>query len=66
VDHALPLGRLSRAFVYRFNKTYESKYYPGFIKIDLSARLKKAGLNITDQRSLLGGGGVIIKASVIK
>lgn len=61
VDYALPKNKIGRYLVYHFAKSYESKYYPQFVKSNLEALLKKSGIGIKEELSVLLGGGRILK-----
>ena len=61
VDYALPKNKIGRYLVYHFVKSYESKYYPQFVKSNLKALLKKSGIGIKEELSVLLGGGRILK-----
>ena len=61
VDYALPKNKIGRFLIYRFVKSYESRYYPEFIKSYLEALLKKSGIEIKKERSVLLGAGRILK-----
>ena len=58
VDYGLPRNKLGRFLVYRFVKLYE-KYYPEFIKSDFETLLRRSGVEIQEQRSVLLGAGRI-------
>ncbi len=61
VDYALPKNRISKYLIYRFVKSYESRYYLEFIKSDIRALLRKSGIKIAKERSVLLGAGRILK-----
>jgi demethylmenaquinone methyltransferase/2-methoxy-6-polyprenyl-1,4-benzoquinol methylase len=61
VDYALPENKLMKWAAYNFIKSYESKYYPEFIKNNFPALLQKHGIKIEDERGVLIGAGRIIK-----
>lgn len=61
VDYALPKNKIGRFLVYRFVKSYESRYYPEFIKSYLEALLRRSGIEIEKERSVLLGSGRILK-----
>jgi demethylmenaquinone methyltransferase/2-methoxy-6-polyprenyl-1,4-benzoquinol methylase len=61
VDYALPKNKISRFLIYRLVKSYESKYYSEFIKSDIRALLRKSGIKIEKERSVLLGAGRILK-----
>ncbi len=60
-DYALPKNKLIRWAAYSFIKSFESKYYPEFIKNDLVGLLKRAGVRIEAERRVLFGAGRVIK-----
>ncbi len=60
-DYALPKNRIVRYLAYRFIRSFESKYYPEFIKNNLHALLEKAGIRIEEERGILFGAGRIIR-----
>jgi len=61
VDYALPNNKVSRFIIYNFVKLYEGEYYRKFIKTDLKALLRKSGIEITEERTVLLGAARIIK-----
>lgn len=61
VDYALPKNKIGRFLIYRFVKSYESRYYPEFIKSYLEVLLRKSGIEIEKERSVLLGAGRILK-----
>uniref|UniRef100_A0A7V0Z7V7 Methyltransferase domain-containing protein n=1 Tax=candidate division WOR-3 bacterium TaxID=2052148 RepID=A0A7V0Z7V7_UNCW3 len=63
VDYALPKNKICRFLIYRFVKSYESRYYPEFIKSDLEALLRKSGIEIEKEHSVLLGVGRILKGN---
>ena len=65
VDYALPRNRVWGFLVYHFVRLWE-KYYPEFIRSDLDALLKKSGIGIEKEISVMLGGGRIIKGVKIK
>ena len=61
VDYALPKDRkISRFLIYNFVKLYEP-YYPEFIKSNFEALVRKSGIGIKEELSVLLGAGRIIK-----
>lgn len=61
VDYALPKNKkLSRFLIYHFVKIYEP-FYPEFIKSDFESLVKKSGIIIKEELSVLLGAGRIIK-----
>jgi demethylmenaquinone methyltransferase/2-methoxy-6-polyprenyl-1,4-benzoquinol methylase len=63
VDYALPKNRICKYLTYHFVKSYESKYYPEFIKSDLEALLRKSGIEIKEELPVLLGAGRILKGT---
>jgi ubiquinone/menaquinone biosynthesis C-methylase UbiE len=63
VDFALPRGKMANKIVYTVIKSFESEYYPEFIKSDLPALLENAGIKIEAELSVLFGIGRIIKGT---
>jgi demethylmenaquinone methyltransferase/2-methoxy-6-polyprenyl-1,4-benzoquinol methylase len=61
IDYALPENRIRRFLIYHFVNLYEGKYYSKFIKSDLEALLKKTGIEIKEELSVLLGAGKILK-----
>lgn len=61
VDYTLPRNKIARFMTYYFVRSYESKYYPEFIKSDFEGMLKKLGIEIKGEVSVLGGVGKILK-----
>lgn len=61
VDYALPKGKISRFLIYHLIKLYEGEYYLKFIKSDLEVLLRKSGIEIKEELSVLLGAGRIIK-----
>lgn len=61
VDYALPKNKIIRWFAYRLIKTYESKYYPDFIKTDLLKLLEERGVRIEVEWSVMLGAARIVK-----
>jgi len=61
VDYSLPKNKINRWLIYHFAKSYESKYYPEFIKFDYRELLEKAGIEIREELSILLGAGKILK-----
>jgi len=62
VDYALPKNKISRFLIYHFIKLYEP-YYPEFIKSALEALLKKSGIEIKEELTVLLGAGRILKGA---
>lgn len=61
VDYALPKNKIGRYLIYRFVKSYESKYYSEFIKSDIRALIQKSGIEIKNELSVLFRAGRIFK-----
>lgn len=61
VDYALPKNKIGKYLIYRFVKSYESKYYPEFIKSDIRALIRKSGIEIENELPVLLGAGRILK-----
>ncbi len=61
VDYALPRNKVCKYFVYHFVKSYESKYYPEFIRSDLEGLLRKSKIEIKDELSVFLGAIRIVK-----
>lgn len=61
IDYALPKNTMRRFFIYHFVRLYERSYYEKFIKSDLDALLRKAGIKIREEFPVLRGAGRIIK-----
>lgn len=61
VDYALPKSRIGRFLIYLFVKSYETKYYPEFIKSDIKALLRKLGIEIQNELPVFFGAGRILK-----
>jgi demethylmenaquinone methyltransferase/2-methoxy-6-polyprenyl-1,4-benzoquinol methylase len=55
VDYGLPKNETARWFVYHVVKLYEGGTYAEFVRSDLPALLKDAGIDLLDKRSALGG-----------
>ncbi|GFO97259.1 methylase [groundwater metagenome] len=61
VDYALSENKIGKYLIYHFVKSYESKYYPEFIKSDLEASLRKSGIEIKEEFSVFLGAVRILK-----
>ena len=61
LDHALPENKIIRYLVYHLVRSYETKYYPEFIRSDFDALLRKSGIKIEDERSIMLGSGRLLK-----
>jgi len=64
VDYALPENKMGRTLIYYLIKSYESKYYPEFVKSDIAALLRKSGIQIEKERPAMSGAGRILKGVV--
>jgi ubiquinone/menaquinone biosynthesis C-methylase UbiE len=63
IDYALPRFLIIKQIAHAFIKSFESKYYPDFIKNDLPALMEKSGIRIEEERGVFCGAGRIIKGS---
>jgi ubiquinone/menaquinone biosynthesis C-methylase UbiE len=63
IDYAVPKFLIIKQIAHAFIKSFESKYYPDFIKNDLPALMEKSGIRIEEERGVLFGTGRIIKGS---
>jgi demethylmenaquinone methyltransferase/2-methoxy-6-polyprenyl-1,4-benzoquinol methylase len=63
IDYVLPRWLIIRKIAYAFINSFESKYYPDFIKNDLPALMEKAGIRIEEERGVLWGTGRIYKGT---
>lgn len=61
VDYALPKNKIGRYLIYHIVKSYESKYYPEFIKSDLEVLLRKSKIEIKDELPVFLGAMRILK-----
>ena len=61
LDYALPENKIIRYLVYHLVRSYETKYYPEFIRSDFDALLRKSGIKIEDERSIMLGSGRLLK-----
>ncbi|MCL5960205.1 MAG: methyltransferase domain-containing protein [Chloroflexi bacterium] len=66
VDYGLPRSKIGQFLVYHIAKLYEGPYYSGFIKSDLVALLRKAGIEIARETSVVLGVGRILKGTKIQ
>jgi demethylmenaquinone methyltransferase/2-methoxy-6-polyprenyl-1,4-benzoquinol methylase len=64
VDYALPKDKICRNLIYHLVRSYESRYYPEFIKSDLKALLRKMGVEIEKEVSIMSGSSRILRGSV--
>jgi len=65
VDYDLPKNKIGRFLIYHFVKFYESRYYQEFIKSNLEALLRKSGIEIEKECSVLLGAGRILKGIIM-
>ncbi len=63
VDYALPGNAAGRWLAYHFVKLYERDHYPDFVRSDLHALLRGAGLELRSDRKALSGVARIVTAS---
>ena len=61
VDYSLPRNKIGKYLIYHIVKSYETRYYPEFIKSDLKAPLRKLEINIEKELSVLLGAGRMLK-----
>ncbi len=61
IDYDLPKKYLKRFLIYHFINSFDSKYYPDFIKSDFEGMIKKSGIEIKDKRRVLFGAGRILR-----
>ena len=61
VDYALPKNKIGKYLIYCFVKSYESKYYPEFIKSDIRTLIQNSGIEIENELPMLFGAGRILK-----
>ena len=61
VDYALPKNKIGKYLVYQFVRSYESRYYPEFIKSDIKALIRKCGIEIENELPVLLEAGRILK-----
>lgn len=61
VDYTLPKNKIGRHLIYHFVESYESKYYPEFVKSEIEALLRKSGIEIEKELPILLGAGRILK-----
>jgi len=47
VDYGLPVNKIGRYFVFHLINSYESRYYPEFVKSDVRTLFKRLGIEIT-------------------
>ena len=65
VDYALPRNKVGRYLIYHSIKSYESKYYPEFIKVDLRALLGRLAIEIVNEFPIMFGAGRILQARAL-
>ncbi len=65
VDYALPGNKIGRFLIYHLVKLYERLYYSEFIRSDLKALLRKSGIEIEEELSVLLGAGRILRGTRI-
>lgn len=61
LDCALPENKIGRYLFYHLMKAHETKYYPEFVESDFDALLKKSGIEIEEDRSMVLGGGRLLR-----
>jgi len=61
VGHALPENKIGRCLVYHIVRSVEGKYYPEFVKSDLKALLRKMGIKIEKEVSIMLGASRILR-----
>lgn len=60
VDYSLPPGRLARTLVFWTVRLYEHDTYPEFVRSDLPALLREAGIGVrSDHRALVGAARIV-------
>jgi demethylmenaquinone methyltransferase/2-methoxy-6-polyprenyl-1,4-benzoquinol methylase len=60
VDYALPRNRVASSLAYHVIRLYERDHYATFVKSDVAALLKNAGVELSEQRSALAGVATIL------
>ncbi len=60
-DYGLPKNRLLGYIGYRIIKSYESEYYPEFVKTDLEYLINEYPLKLEEKIYFMGGFGIILK-----
>lgn len=55
VDYGLPRGRVARQLVYQAVRLYEHASYPEFVRSDVGALLREAGIAVREERSAILG-----------
>jgi demethylmenaquinone methyltransferase/2-methoxy-6-polyprenyl-1,4-benzoquinol methylase len=66
VDYALPQNSLTRRFFYSLIRSYEGKYYSRFINSSLDAMLRKHGISIEKEVSIVFGNVRLLKCKIGK
>ncbi|SRR6266498_3171899 len=61
IDYDLPDNKIIKALIYHFITLYEGEYYKQFIASDLETLLRKTGIEIIAEQSILFGAGRILK-----
>ncbi len=61
VDYALPENKIGRYLVYHIVRSVEGKYYPEFVKSDLKALLRRLGIKIEKEVSIMLGASRILR-----
>lgn len=65
VDYDLPKNRIIKNIAYMMIKSYESKYYPQFMKNDLPVIMESMGIKIEKERKVMFGTGRIIRGKKV-
>ena len=65
IDFGLPENRIGRFFTYNLVRAFEGDHYVKYMKTDLKASIKQAGIAINGELRIIWGGGRIIKGTVI-
>ena len=60
VDYALPVSKIGSFLIYHLVRLYEGEYYTTFIKSDLRALLRAAGIEVRNELQILLGAGKIL------
>jgi ubiquinone/menaquinone biosynthesis C-methylase UbiE len=61
VDYDLPDCKIGRYLIYRFVRSYESKYYPEFINSEPGALLEKSGIETKEGVTVIVGAVRILR-----
>lgn len=64
VDYALPPNRLGRFLIYHLITLYEGEYYKKFVVSDLEGLIRKMGIEIVEECSVLLGAGRILRGKI--